>query len=319
MNKKIILIVAIGLCVIIGAIALRAISGSIGSDAKTIVVVLPSDRNSFWIDVRSGAEEAAAALGAKYTVTITASSDQDATSQNAILDTIYTRQRADALVFGPANNHSTVPRIARFLRDGVPVVVVDTEMDAKAMEEHGVEVTSFIGSSNVDGGERAARAMASAIDKRDKTRRVLLIQGSFVHQSAIDRSIGFVSAAKELGLDVVEVRGEWRRDRAQELVVSHIARGEFGGIFASNDDMALGAIAGLQALNLARSEWPIVIGFDATQDARDAIAAGTMYASVEQDARRLGSEGVMRAVRALEEDPSLPQHELLSVKIVRDQ
>lgn len=280
-----------------------------------IVVVLPSDRNPFWLEVRRGAEAAAKELGDAVAVSVTASNDQDATSQNAILENLYARHAADALVFGPANDHTTVPKLAKFLKDGIPVIVIDTELNKKALEEAGVEPTSFLGSSNLDGGRKAAREMNRVLEERKYPRRVLLIQGSFVHQSAIDRTAGFKEVARELGLEVEEVKGEWRRDRAQEVTASRFARGRFGGIFANNDDMALGAIAALKGLGITEEEWPVVIGFDATREAIEAIKLGVMHASIRQDARGMGEEGVKRALRALNGDDTLPSHELLEVGV----
>lgn len=282
---------------------------------KTIVVVLPSDRNPFWIEVRQGAEKAALGLADNYIVTIATSSDQDATSQNTILDNLYSRRQADALILGPANDHVTVPKVAKFIKDKIPVIIIDTELNKKELADNGVTPTAFIGSSNRDGGEKAAREMARVLKQKGYTNKVLLIEGSFVHQSAIDRTEGFLNIAKEVGLDVESVKGEWRQDRAQELVSSRFSREKFGGIFANNDDMALGAIAGLKNLNVNADKWPIIIGFDATKDALESIARGEMYATVKQDAALMGSEAVLAAQKALVKDSTLRPHRLLEVNI----
>ena len=78
---------------------------------KSIAVVLPSDRNPFWIEVRRGAEKAASELNEGFQVSIAASNDQDATSQKTILDNYYTRKQADALVLGPADDHAMVENV----------------------------------------------------------------------------------------------------------------------------------------------------------------------------------------------------------------
>lgn len=312
-GKQLATIVAVAIVVGIGLLLSRPAER--GEGPPRIAVVLPSDRNPFWIDVRRGAEEAAGVLGDEVDVLVTASNDQDATSQNTILENLFARQQVDALVFGPANDHTTVPKIAKFLRAQIPVIVIDTELSGAALEEQGVQPTAFLGSSNVDGGEKAALEMVRAIEERGLPRQALLIQGSFVHQSAIDRTAGFLKVAGELGLEVDEVKGEWRRDRAQELAASRFSRARLGGIFANNDDMALGAIAGLKGLGITAEEWPVVIGFDGTEGAVQAINEGDMHATVKQDARTMGAEGVRRAVRALNNDETLPAHELLEVGV----
>lgn len=281
-----------------------------------IVVVLPSDRNPFWIEVRRGAEKAASELSGSASVQIAASNDQDATSQNSILDTFFSRKQVSALVLGPADDHATVPKVAGFLKDNIPVIVIDTELNKEALKEKKVSVTAFLGSNNKNGGEKAAREMASALDKKAYSKRVLLLEGNFVHQSAIDRSEGFQMVGKQLGLDIKPVRCDWKREVAQEVVATHFGREHFGGIFASNDDMALAAINALKSLKISADKWPIVIGFDATKEGLESIAAGEMYASVKQDASLMGSEGVKSAMKALKKDSTLLQHRLLEVQIV---
>jgi ABC-type sugar transport system substrate-binding protein len=68
-------------------------------------------------------------------------------------------------------------------------------------------------------------------------------------------------------------------------------------VFACNDVMALGAIEAIQAAG--RAGRIRVIGFDAIDDARKAIAAGTMEASVAQYPGEMGRIAVETAVRLI--------------------
>jgi len=283
--------------------------------ATNIVVILPSSTNPFWVDVRKGSEQAATELGEGYTVSIQASLDEDANSQVSLLNSFLSRGAVDALVLGPASDIDTVPTVAKYSALKIPVVLIDTELNADALATNQVNVAGFIGSDNVDGGRKAAKEMSEALNGR--LRRVLLIEGLPVHQSAIDRAGGFNEIAKANNLEVVSVNGEWKRDKAQELTASQFSHGKFGGIFASNDEMALGAVAALKALNVPRDQWPIIIGFDATQDGLTAVNSGDMHATVQQDARGLGRNGVLAAVKAMRHDPSLLSRDLRPVKVVK--
>jgi len=111
-------------------------------------------------------------------------------------------------------------------------------------------------------------------------------------------------------IEVVRRLGEWKRDKAQQIVSAEFSRQHFDGIFAANDDMAVGAVAGLKAINVKQDEWPIVVGFDATRDGLTAVTSGEMYATIEQDARGLG------AMKALMGEPLLPRA-FLSVRVRR--
>ena len=161
--------------------------------------------------------------------------------------------------------------------------------------------------------------MAQALKQKEYPPNVLLIQGSFVHQSAIDRTGGFLDVGRKRGLNITEVQGEWKKDRAQELTATHFSRRdpEYGGIFANNDDMALGAVNAIQNLGeMYAKKWPIIIGFDATKVALDAIGKGEMHATLEQEAKKMGYEGVMAAVKALKNDSSLKEENWLEVNLV---
>jgi ribose transport system substrate-binding protein len=68
------------------------------------------------------------------------------------------------------------------------------------------------------------------------------------------------------------------------------------GVFAHNDEMALGAI---QALEAAKLQSVVVIGFDATDDAVAAVKAGKMKATVAQKPALIGSMAVETAVKHL--------------------
>jgi ribose transport system substrate-binding protein len=71
------------------------------------------------------------------------------------------------------------------------------------------------------------------------------------------------------------------------------AHPEIDALFACNDVMALGAVEAIQAAG--RTGRIRIIGFDAVDDARKAIAAGTMEASVAQYPQEMGRIAVESA------------------------
>jgi len=307
----------------IGISALVVIVAAIGlvffpsaAEKSEIAVFLPSAQNPFWIEVRRGAEENAAAKGGEVKLTIHASGDLDAATQVEQLKSVLSRGTAQAIVLGVANNRSPAPIIALYNKKQIPVVLIDTKLSQAAAKEAGAKWDAFIGSDNREGGIKAAEAMAAALSSAK--RKVLLIKGSFVHQSAIDRAEGFIHGAGD-HLVVVEREGEWSRQRASELTTSVMLREPVDGIFASNDDMALGAIAALKNLKISKENWPIIIGFDATPAGRQAIERGDMYASVGQDARGMGAAGVTRASKLIAGIKGLQSEVLIPVKVVLQQ
>ena len=71
------------------------------------------------------------------------------------------------------------------------------------------------------------------------------------------------------------------------------------GIFAENDEMALGAI---QALGARAGSEVMVVGFDGTADGLTAISDGSLYATVAQQPAELGRLAIELAVKAIAGD-----------------
>ncbi|GDY53790.1 hypothetical protein SVIO_044130 [Streptomyces violaceusniger] len=67
------------------------------------------------------------------------------------------------------------------------------------------------------------------------------------------------------------------------------------GIFAENDEMALGAV---KALGSKAGKSVAVVGFDGTPDGLKAVANGTLAATVAQQPKELGRMVVENAVKA---------------------
>lgn len=84
-------------------------------------------------------------------------------------------------------------------------------------------------------------------------------------------------------------------DRAKGLsVMENIIQGnkDIQGVFAHNDEMALGAVKAIQAAGLKNV---VVVGFDATPDAVAAVKGGTLSATVQQQPALIGQYGVQTA------------------------
>ena len=71
------------------------------------------------------------------------------------------------------------------------------------------------------------------------------------------------------------------------------ANPDIQGVFAHNDEMALGAVEAIGGKEL------IVIGFDATDDALTAVSAGKMAATVAQKPDLMGATAVETAIKLI--------------------
>ena len=106
----------------------------------------------------------------------------------------------------------------------------------------------------------------------------------------------------------------WERDQGFTVFQNMLqAHPETDALFACSDLMALGALEAIAAAG--RSERIRVVGFDALEDARKAIAAGRMEASVAQSPRDMGRLAVESAAKVLRGE-SVPEDQKVPIALV---
>ena len=91
------------------------------------------------------------------------------------------------------------------------------------------------------------------------------------------------------------------------------AHPDIDALFACSNLMALGAVEAIAAAG--RSGHIRVVGFDALDDARKAITAGRMEASMAQSPRDMGRLAVEAAARLLKSEP-VPPDQTVPIELV---
>jgi len=205
----------------------------------------------------------------------------------------------------PSGSREIVPAIDKANRANIPVVVVDTRVDAKALSESGGKVATFIGSDNYEGGRIAGEFLAKRLGGKGK---VAVLEGIPGHETGDSRLRGFRDALKATpGVEIVASQtANWERDQGfnvfQNILQSHP---DVQAVFACSDLMALGAV---EAIAAARKTGQVaVVGFDATAEARQAILKGTMDASVAQSPEQMGALAVENALKLLKGEQVQPE------------
>jgi ribose transport system substrate-binding protein len=137
------------------------------------------------------------------------------------------------------------------------------------------------------------------VDKLGGKGNVVELQGIPGSSAARERGTGFESEIAAKGGVKVVTKQPADFDRAKGLsVMENIIQSnkDIQGVFAQNDEMALGAVKALQAAGLKNV---IVVGFDATDDAMNAVKAGTMAATVQQQPELIGQYGIQAAKKLI--------------------
>lgn len=270
----------------VGAVVLATACGGASSPAtnarKVIGVSLLTQTHAFYKSLEAGVREEAAAKG--LDVVVVACEFDPAKQASQIED--FVAQHVAAILVAPCDSDAIVPALAGPERAGIPVFTAD-------IAAHGGKVVSHVASDNVQGGALAADTLAGFLGGKGK---VIIIDHPTV-ASVQDRVRGFEDAMKKYpGIAIIaKPSADGQRPKAAQVMEDMLqAHHDVAGVFGINDDSALGALA---AVTAAGKEGKIVIvGYDATPEAREAMRRGLIYGDTIQYPRKMG-ELTINAVR----------------------
>ncbi|MBH0231337.1 ribose ABC transporter substrate-binding protein RbsB [Halobacillus yeomjeoni] len=253
-----------------------------GDETTKIGLSISTLNNPFFVSLRDGAEAAAKEAG--YEIKTVDAQNDPATQVSDIEDLL--QQDIDVLLVNPTDSAAIVSAIESANQAGVPVITVDRTAD-------GGEVVTHIASDNVAGGEMAGEFIAEQLGENGK---VVELEGIPGASATRERGEGFHNIVD--GKDSIEVVAQQSAnfDRSEGLtVMENILQStdSLDAVFAHNDEMALGAVQALESQNML--EDVIVVGFDATDDARTAVSEGRMDATVAQQPELIGEEAISAA------------------------
>jgi ribose transport system substrate-binding protein len=268
-----------------------------------VALVLKTLNHPFFVDMRRGAQDAADRLGVQLQVQA-AEREVDVDKQMQIIENLL-QTGIKVLCVTPSGSREVVSALVKARDARVPIVVVDTRLDPKAAADANLQWETFIGSDNYMGGRLAGEYAVRISGGRA---RVGILEGVPGHETGDSRVRGFRDAVKDTpGITIVASQtANFERDQGFNVFQNMLqAHRDIDLLFAASDLMALGAIEAIAAAN--RTGTVRVIGFDALDDAKTAMAAGTMEASVAQFPYEMGRAAVENAVKILNGETPPPE------------
>ena len=253
--------------------------------AATIGLSVSTLNNPFFVALRAGAEAEAAARGVKL---LTVDAQNDPTRQIASVEDLIER-KVRVILLNPTDSDADANVVKQAQAAGIPVISLDRSIN-------GAEVSSHIASDNVAGGKMAAEFLLQKIGGKGN---VVELQGIPGSSAARERGAGFHSVIDSNPNVKLVASQPADFDRAKGLfVMENIlqANRNIQGVFAHNDEMALGAQKAVEAAGLKNVA---IVGFDATADAVAAVKEGKLAATVQQKPDLMGKMGVDAAVQLI--------------------
>jgi ribose transport system substrate-binding protein len=278
----------------------------------TVALVVKTLNNQFFIDMEAGAKAAADSLGIDLIVQAP-EREIDVERQMQIVENLIQRN-VKVLLLVPNGSKEIVPAVVKANAAKIPVVVVDTRVDAATLAADGGRVATFIGSDNEDGGRMAG---AFLIERTGGKAKVAVLEGVPGHETADARVRGFRNALAGIaGMQIVASQpANMERDQAFNVTQNILqAHPDITALFACNDVMALGALEAIAAAGKASAI--SVVGFDAQDDARKAITEKRMAATIAQNPREMGRLAVITAMRLLNGE-TVPAGQPVAISLVK--
>ena len=270
------------LLLVAGALGVAALSAQA---AETVVVAMkgPGSGNPFWAAVQAGAEAKGKELGVSVVV-VAPPQESDIQGQIALVEDQLAK-KVSAIAIAPTDPNALAPVLEQAKKQGVGVVFIDTKGVNPGM--------TFIGTNNEVGAALAADYICKNVPKGSE---VAILQGIITQSTGQARAQGSKKGLTACGMKVVaEQPADWDTSKAQS-VMENIITGHpnLKAVFASNDNMALGAVQALKSANMLSKV--TVVGFDANPNAAASVLAGEMAATVAQNPKNMGALGVENAL-----------------------
>ncbi len=261
--------------------------------ADKYIFILKWIGNPYWQAIKQGIEDGGKEAG--LTLTIMSPNNDQAKEEHLNLCEAAISQKPAIIVLGAATTAIGLQCFRESQKQGIKVADIDATVSVEEAKKSGVDLSFTIGADNTMIGRRAAQFISSI--KASAAPKILVLEGVVGSPPSTDRVAGFKQElAKVLpqAKIVSSTSAEWDRLRALNITADTLTKTpDLNAVFAANDVMALGAVEAIRAAG--KTNQIIVVGVDGVPDARKAILAGRMTASITQLPYLIGKRSVKMA------------------------
>lgn len=272
---------AFGVLGLVSSVAMAADLPPLAKKDTYKVGFAQTESNNPWRIAQTESMKAEAAkLGYQFVYTDAAGS---AAKQVADVNSMIA-QGVDLIFLAPREEKPLIPAVLAAKKAGIPVILLDRSVDPK-LAVAGKDYVTFIGSDFVEEGKRVAEWLVKNANGKTK---IIELEGTTGSSPANDRKKGFDEAIKAAGgFEIVASQsGDFARDKGRQVAEALLqAHPDANVIYAHNDEMALGAIAALEAAGKKPGTDVLVLSIDGGKEAVQAIADGKIGAVVECNPR----------------------------------
>jgi ABC-type sugar transport system substrate-binding protein len=269
-----------------GSSAPASTAPGIGVSNISIAWIGKTLNNPWWVSVADFSAAEAKALGVNLTIALP-QEEVDLEKQVAMIDAAI-EKKVSAIIISASSSDGVIPEIQKARAAGIKIINFDTRISDKTL------VDAYVGANDEAGAYKAGKYICKKLNGQGE---VGLLEGLLAQSTGVDRKAGFERAIAECpGIKIVARTGaEWRSDLALNATQNMLtANPNIKAIFASNDQMAVGMVAGVKAAGKNPKDY-ILVGYDGILDAVNAVLAGDLSAFVALPNREEATMGVRLA------------------------
>ncbi len=193
-------------------------------------------------------------------------------------------QGVDVIFLAPREEKPLAPIIKEAAAAGIPVILLDRNVD-QALAAAGTDYVTFIGSDFILEGQRVAEwLVANAGGKTN----IIQLEGTTGSSPANDRKKGFddVIAQNPDFKILASQTGDFARDKGRQVMETLLqAHPDVNVVYAHNDEMAIGAIAALEAAGKVPGVDVLVLSIDGGKEIVQLVVDGKVNYVVECNPR----------------------------------
>lgn len=249
------------------------------AEKGTIAILVNSLDNPYYSAEAKGAETKAKSLGYE---TLVLSHNEDVKRQGELISLVIGR-KVQGIILDNADSQASVAAVQQAKDAGIPVVLINREIPVDGV------ALAQITHNNFQAGSEVANLFVEKMGEKGKYAELTcnLADNNCVTRSqsfhnVIDQYPDMVSVAKQ------DAKGSLLDGkRIMDSILQ--AHPDITGVICGNGPVALGAVASLKSAG--RTD-VVVVGIDGSNDERDAIQKGDLYASVMLQAQSIAGQGV---------------------------
>jgi ribose transport system substrate-binding protein len=283
--KKIFTLLLVGMLLLVGC-SMQPAGQKNSTDKKsnTIGLSISTMNNPFFVTLKNATEKKAKEMG--YTLITVDAQNNSAKQASDVEDLI--QKNVDVLLINPVDSDAVVSAVQSANNASVPVITLDRSAN-------GGKVVSHIASDNVAGGEIAGKHLIELVGNGANIVELEGVPGS---SAARERGKGFHKVIDGKLKVISKQSADFDRSKGLS-VMENIIQGNknIQAVFAHNDEMALGAIEALKSAGLTNVK---VIGFDGTNEAKEAVNKGDLSATIAQRPDVMGQTAIETAKKVLD-------------------